>query len=434
MKQSNYNIIFDHNDKKLAFNSISCVLAEVDNDFLSMLQNKSLDENIFTDKQKELVKNMKDSGFLIDDGSDELAFLEHNFNLEKYGNAEPSVTILPTSACNCCCPYCFEGDYKIKNEFMTNDIKEAIYKQIELITEGKKSLHVTWFGGEPLLAKKDIWEMSNKMIAICEKNGVDYNAHIITNGYLIDEQTVQDMIDAKITGVRITLDGTPEIHDSIRKLHNGKGTFYKIIENTKKMLASKIINVSLGIHINSMKDEDVERLLNILSEEGLHDCSITFAYLTNYNGCCEIDKPLTVKEYSEKNIKYIKMLCNHNINKKWIWEEYPTSKNRTCTANRVNSFVVDSLGNLYTCWPEVGELDKSIGNIVEIDDIRTINKERQINYMLWSPFKYEKCKKCEMLPLCMGGCSNRCLIYNEPNCTVWKFNVIDILKLTYDNK
>lgn len=429
-------MVFNHKDKKLAFNSISCVLAEVDNDFLTMLQNENcnnLDESGFTDKQRELVRNMKDNGFLIDDDFDELSFLEYNFNLSKYGNDEPSVTILPTSACNCCCPYCFEGDYKNKSDFMTNDVKEAIYKQIELITAGKKRLHVTWFGGEPLLAKKDIWEMSMRMIAICKKNGVEYNAHIITNGYLIDEQTVQDMIDAKITGARITLDGTPEIHDSIRKLHNGKGTFYKIIENTKKILAGNI-KVSLGIHINSMEDEDVERILNILSEEGLHNCYISFAYLTNYNGCCEIDKPLTVKEYSEKNIKYIKMLRNHNINKKWILDEYPNSKNRVCTANRINSFVVNSLGDLYTCWPEIGELDKSIGNIVDIDDIRAINHARQINYMLWSPFKYEKCRKCEVLPICMGGCSNRGLVQNDPKCTTWKFNVKETLKLTYDNK
>lgn len=430
MKASKYNVIFEHNGKKLAFNGISCVLAEVDNEFLSILQSK----NFTSDKQKKLVNNMKDNGFLVDDNFDELAFLEHNFNFEKYGNSDPFVTILPTLSCNCCCPYCFEGSDKTTNDFMTNDVKDAIYRQIKLITVGKKSLHVTWFGGEPLLAKKSIWEMSNRMLEICEKNGVNYNAHIITNGYLIDDQTVNDMIKAKITGIRITLDGTPEIHDSIRKLHNGNGTFYKIIENTKKILATKSINVSLGIHINSMKDEDVENLLNILSKEGLHDCSITFAYLTNYTGCCEIKNNLTVKEYTKRNIKYTKMLNKHNINKKWIWEGYPNSKNRPCIANRINSFVVDPLGNLYTCWPEVGKLDKSIGNIVDIDNIKTINKERQIKYMLWSPFKYEKCRNCEMLPLCMAGCSNRGLIDNEPKCTVWKFSVIDTLKLAYDNK
>ena len=45
MKASRYNIIFEYNGKKMAFNSRSCALAEVDEDFFKILNNPPVDGN-----------------------------------------------------------------------------------------------------------------------------------------------------------------------------------------------------------------------------------------------------------------------------------------------------------------------------------------------------------------------------------------------------
>ena len=67
MKKSKYNKIIElENGKTIAFNSLTCALAEVDEEFLNVLENI---ENIDTDKisgnMKELVGNMSDGNFII---------------------------------------------------------------------------------------------------------------------------------------------------------------------------------------------------------------------------------------------------------------------------------------------------------------------------------------------------------------------------------
>ncbi len=42
-----------------------------------------------------------------------------------------------------------------------------------------------------LLAKEMIFDFSQRAIEICERENVKYSAYIVTNGYLIDEETIR---------------------------------------------------------------------------------------------------------------------------------------------------------------------------------------------------------------------------------------------------
>ena len=79
MKKSKYNKIIElENGKTIAFNSLTCALAEVDEEFLNVLENI---ENIDTDKisgnMKELVGNMSDGNFIIQNEIDELKLIKY---------------------------------------------------------------------------------------------------------------------------------------------------------------------------------------------------------------------------------------------------------------------------------------------------------------------------------------------------------------------
>lgn len=411
---------------------MSRVLAEVDNDFLTILQNgncENLDENSFTGSQRELIRNMNDNGFLIDNDFDELAFLEYKFNKNKYSNSESKIVILTASGCNCCCPYCFEGKEK-KNYFLTPEVKNAIYKQIKLMTLEQKNLNVTWFGGEPLLAKNDIWEMSKKIISICNENNATYFANISTNGYLIDNHVVENMLASKIMDVQITLDGTPEMHDSIRKLHNGEGTFFKIIENVK-MLLDKNISVVLNTHINYMQESDMVNLLDILEKEGLKDCFVVGSAISNFSNNCTVNYVSDEESIINKTILFKNLLASRQFNS-GLLDYYPGAQKCSCMANTLNSFAVAPNGEIYACFPDIGMTNKSLGNILELNSINT--NHNKIKYVMWSPFKYEKCLNCSVLPLCMGGCINRGIERNEPECMTSREEIIKRLKITYDKK
>lgn len=60
MKKSKYNKIIKLEDgKTIAFNSVTCALAEVDQDFLAVLANiENIDIENLDEKKRELVENM----------------------------------------------------------------------------------------------------------------------------------------------------------------------------------------------------------------------------------------------------------------------------------------------------------------------------------------------------------------------------------------
>ncbi|MCL2312646.1 MAG: 4Fe-4S cluster-binding domain-containing protein [Firmicutes bacterium] len=189
MKSSKYNVIFEHSGKKFAFNCMTYALAEVTYDFFNILDSiETLDEENLDADTKELVYAMKEGNYIIEDNDDELSILKFRSYYGKFNDRFLNLTILPNLQCNFACPYCYEGlqvaNGTSKVVHMSNDVKEAIYKQVQFAAEAKSKIGISWYGGEPTLSKDIIIEMSNKMISICDKYGVEYVASMTSNGFL----------------------------------------------------------------------------------------------------------------------------------------------------------------------------------------------------------------------------------------------------------
>jgi uncharacterized protein len=128
-----------------------------------------------------------------------------------------------------------------------------------------KSLSVNWFGGEPLVGKQPLLTLSDAFIERCERASVRYSASITTNGYLLDENTCAQLRDRKVKSAQVSLDGPPEVHNRMRPLVGGRGTFWQIVENMKHA----INYFGISVRINADKDNfrHTEELLRILAEE-----------------------------------------------------------------------------------------------------------------------------------------------------------------------
>jgi len=52
--------------------------------------------------------------------------------------------------------------------------------------------------------------------------------------------------------------------------------------------------------------------------------------------------------------------------------------------------------------------------------------------MSWNPFEFEECRKCNIFPICKGGCPYMGFRENRTaHCLEWKYNLIEMLKLFY---
>ena len=61
-----------------------------------------------------------------------------------------------------------------------------------------------WFGGEPLLAPEIVESLSQRLIALADERGIEYDAGIITNGYLLDQDTVDMLARCKVCALQTT--------------------------------------------------------------------------------------------------------------------------------------------------------------------------------------------------------------------------------------
>ena len=137
---------------------------------------------------------------------------------------------------------------------------------------------------------------------------------------------------------------------------------------------------------------------------------------------------LTTEDYAMKFVDFEKTLIKKGFNPN-NYPKYPRTKSNNCGANSITSRVVAPDGSLYKCWHDLTDPNMSIGNIKNLTDVNAQNIMTQVKYMLFNPFKIEKCASCNVLPLCMGGCPT---ISNKTSCQSWKYSLIETLKQKYD--
>lgn len=428
MKKSKYNVIFEHDGKKFAFNGISCALAEVSNNFLSFLKNiPQIKEALLNEEDKNLLRAMKKGGYILEDDIDELSLIKFRNYSGKFCRDTFFLTIAPTLSCNFSCPYCYE---KFKTGFMSDSVKNAICSQIELAAKSKQHISIAWYGGEPTLVPNIINELSQKMILTCEKYNVRYTATMTSNGYLIGNNFIDLMKNCKINSVQITLDGPKDIHNSRRKLTNGEGTFDVLLCNIKQLKVNGI-EVSIRVNITKENENYFGHLLDTLVENNLQDCPILMARVVPYDTCLSdvASKCLDDIRWPRKVIEYSALLSGKGFYASK--NPYrPIKRTNYCYADNINSFIVDPTGSLYKCWTDLGNTNRSIGNILNFknENIHSIN-DISADYIFWSPFDHKECLECKILPLCMGGCPKRGLMKKNVECSPLKYNLIENLKL-----
>lgn len=134
------------------------------------------------------------------------------------------LTLLPTEKCNFRCSYCYE-DYKVGR--MSDQTVIAIKKLLENRAKagGLKHLVISWFGGEPLLEKEIVYDVSLLAKKLAKSYGFKYISDMTTNGYFLNGDTIIDLFSSGVLNYQISLDGYQNIHDQTRKTINNRGTF-----------------------------------------------------------------------------------------------------------------------------------------------------------------------------------------------------------------
>lgn len=387
MKKSFFYIEKNLDNGVLIYNTLSGAVISLDEKNTRYYNEEKFDEI-------EYLNTLMEQGIVVENIEKEWEEVFKMKDIFLNDNKSLYITILPTASCNLRCEYCFET---LRNITMNDDVIEhmIVYLRKTLIKNNYKKLHVTWFGGEPLLYPDLVKKIYNLIEKLTEELNIFLSNSIITNGTFLNKDNVNLLKKIKnLKSVQVTVDGCRKIHD-IRKPLVGSSSYEKIMNN----LDQCVYELPINLRINVDKD-NFKYIENFIKELSHHD---GFKEKVKVYFGRVIGSPVSYTSYEFSKIRSI----GYRLLKKYgfyysIIQYLPEVKAVQCSALTKHLLVFDSNGDLYTCWETVGDKDYKIGSVY--DGITTNNRKLKETVK-------EECLKCKVYPICHTGCPKQ---YKDP--------------------
>jgi len=326
------------------------------------------------------------------------------------------LTICPTMGCNFDCPYCFETHFSGKISAEVQDDVVALAERM-LDASNAKSISVTWFGGEPLLAPDIIESLTERLRELTEKRGGSYSAGIITNGYLLTQDIVDMLERCNVNSGQVTIDGMGATHDATRHLANGGPTFERITTNLRDLKIPFSVNIRHNVHEgNKSEMEELETFIKELAEQSGNKL--------NY-----YPAPVSGNETADERGQQVNLLCSTDATEVGIKQEanrFKPGSGHYCGAHSIWSVGIDERGNLQKCWEAIDKPDLSFGTAHDWDPhdpfVTADNPDNLTKYLNTAcPIPDDECQECVWLPMCVGGCPQKRL-FEERQCVRFRDN------------
>jgi uncharacterized protein len=259
-----------------------------------------------------------------------------------------SLIILPTESCNFRCTYCYE-DFSVgrMKASVIDGIKSLIAKRCPELD----IINISWFGGEPLVAKDVVLDISRFVSSMAYMYPrLRYIGDMTTNAYLLNYELASELSKVGVSRYQVSLDGPREIHDQTRLRADGASTFDKIWSNLLSIRDSSLpVNVLLRIHVTVENHAYLDKLLDDIKHEFLSDTrfSVFFKAIERLGG----SNDSSIQQFShaehEEVIKSLEKSVfgeNHNYER-----GLNPATSDICYASVPNSMIIRANGDIGKC-------------------------------------------------------------------------------------
>lgn len=309
-------------------------------------------------------------------------------------------------SCNFGCLYCFakKGNYGGKDALMSFDVARASIDFLVKNSDGRNTLEIDFFGGEPLLN----FDVVKKTIEYARTTYKDKNFRftLTTNGSLLTDEIEKFLYDNDVSIV-LSLDGDKTTNDKYRVLRNGAGTFDLVFPRVKKVAEHR--KDSGGYYVRGTYTHDTLHISKTVMD--LHDFGFKYISLEpvvtkeENIGIKREDLPTLKNEYERLADKYVES------QKEGTWnffhfnldlEAGPCIQKRIhgCGAG-VEYIAVSPDGSIYPCHQFDGIKETKLGDVFTgITNKELQDKFRRANFL----FNKEECSNCWARFYCSGGC------------------------------
>ncbi|OQY01607.1 MAG: hypothetical protein B6I20_07660 [Bacteroidetes bacterium 4572_117] len=304
-----------------------------------------------------------------------------------------------TYKCNLKCKFCYAGcNCTVNPAGSDTELSlEEFKKIIKSIYEESRVPSISFTGGEPTLRPK--------ILIACTKyaKSLGMRVNLITNGTLITEEYVQNLKNAGLDSVQVSIEGvTAKIHD---KLVKQKGAFEKSIRAVA-LFKKQGIHVHTNTTLNLHNIEESKLLPGFVKNTlGLDRFSMNLVIPA---GSSIFNDDLVIK-YSEVGPIILDI---QRESKKWAVEFMWYSPIPMCMFNTITNELgnkgcaaCDGLisvapnGDILPC----SSYDEPVGNLMD-NSFAEIWQGSQAKHFRNKEYAHEICQACEHLAVCNGAC------------------------------
>ncbi|MCD8318717.1 MAG: radical SAM protein [Paraprevotella sp.] len=362
--------------------------------------------------------------FIVDNEANEAEEVIKKWKEEEEKDDCLSLMVNSTLDCNVRCWYCYE-----KHRANTDLTPETVASMLKLIRKRitgpkLKSVHISFFGGEPLLNfEKTVFPLLVQIDEMCHAEGKLFVVSFVSNSYLLSDEVVDKVRSLHLANpmtVQITLDGNEEIHNKTRHLASEEGTYAKILSNIR-MAINKDVQITLRFNCTG---NNVRTFVDVLSDikngstEEKNKIRIDLQQVWQDSLRTDVDMQIEFKKIRELFMK-----------EGFYVSEAKVINPSRCYGDNANHFIVNYNGDLYKCsardFTQVNRegVLTSDGNL-EWNEKRTLREK----------IKYGNttCQTCRIYPLCHGGCSQGKLEQQGVNGCIKYYTELNKVKIVRD--
>jgi uncharacterized protein len=396
--------------------------------WLESARQSPLPSALFPGRHRELLGPLARGGFIVEDDADELQVQLHRRRVARFASDRASLQVQVIRSCNLACKYCIQT-FSEKTARMTLETAENVvqFAQRIVLETRARLLVMTMYGGEPLMNEPVCSHLMSRMTELTAGRKITLSMPVISNGVLLTKHERSPVIELA-SGFHLTFEGGRARHDSIRKQHDGAGSYDRILEGIA-MLRQRDVRVRARLHVNDLEPDELLGVLDDLLAAGMvPDRWRCDRYWTitqdaseaeSFEGCVK-ERAINWERYRDRVFALYQVARTHPLGViiepgfnrgpkatspefrgDEAWRPRPAQHCSGCPLDSTSAFFVTPDGGLYCC-PDDPRPEMKVGEVRDGGEVAYTHARTRLLTRDFSPDK--ACFHCEFLPVCGGGC------------------------------
>lgn len=268
--------------------------------------------------------------------------------------------LLPTEACNFRCVYCYEA-FRLKR--MALPVVTGVKRLLERRVPALDDLTISWFGGEPLLARDIMEDILGHVSRLRrDRPGPRFASDATTNGSCLTLPVLETLVRLGVSDYQVSFDGPREWHDRKRVRPGGLPTFDLVWENLLACRRSTTaFRVMVRLHVDQENAAAIPGFLEEYREAFGGDRRFTLYIrgLSRLGGPNDSTLPILEGEQRAGTIEELRRLATE----RGLRQAHVPPGTTICYAAKGNSFVIRADGRVNKCTVALDHPSNQVGTL-----------------------------------------------------------------------